>query len=177
MKHIFENYQSVVPENFRHNARVWIYQADRVFTPSEANEITEALDSFNHEWNSHGDKVASFVHLFFNWFIVLMADERVVHVGGCSTDASYRFLKGLERIHNVKLFGRHSLAFLVDDMIRTIPLTELQEVLEHGEITGDTLYFNNTILTGKDFVTNWIVPAGTTWLATRFKELTATPGN
>ena len=170
MKHIFENYQSVVPENFRQNARVWIYQADRVFTPSEANEITEALDSFNHEWNSHGDKVASFVHLFFNRFIVLMADEQVVHVGGCSTDASYRFLKGLERIHNVKLFGRHSLAFLVDGMIRTIPLTELQEVLDHGEITGDTLYFNNTILTRQDLTDKWIVPVKDSWLAKRLPQ-------
>ncbi|MCO6498517.1 MAG: hypothetical protein J5I50_12740 [Chitinophagaceae bacterium] len=173
MKNFIEEYRSLVPAHFHDTSRLWIYQADREFTEEEIQRLIPELENFNSEWNSHGDKVMSFVKLFFNRFIILMADESVVRVGGCSTDASYRFLKALEKTFDVQLFDRHSMAFIVDDEIKVIHFTDLQKAAEEGVISGDTLYFNNTVLNKKDFINSWIVLAKESWLSSRVSAFSA----
>ena len=97
-----------------------------------------------------------------------MADETAMGVSGCSTDSSVRVVKNIEEDYQVNLFDRQALAFAVDERIQLIPLPLLNYEIDNGIITADTLYFNNTILTKKDLVNNWIIPVKQSWLAKRF---------
>lgn len=160
-------FKHLIPEDFDHNARVWIYQSDRAFNDKEIAAVKNQLSEFNHKWNSHGSKVLSFADLLFGRFIILMADETSVKVGGCSTDASTRFIKSLEKDYAVSLFDRQTLAFLIDEKIEMIPLENVNTEIENGYITGKTLYFNNTILTKKDLLEKWIIPVKESWLGAR----------
>jgi hypothetical protein len=101
-----------VPQDFDPNSRVWVYQSSRPFSANEQEEINEQLFQFYQQWTAHGDIVKGWAKLLFGQFIVLMADETNVHVSGCSTDTSVRFIKSIERQYQVNLFDRLSITFL-----------------------------------------------------------------
>ena len=161
------NFQDLIPQDFDDNSRVWVYQSSRIFTVNEALEIEKLLQDFSEEWNSHGDLVKGYANLFFGQFIIIMADESHIKVGGCSTDSSVRLIKNLEQDYHVQLLDRQLLAFIVKERIQLIPLSQVNYSIENNFITPDTLYFNNTILTKNELLNNWIIPVKDSWLAGR----------
>ena len=161
------HFKDFIPEDFDNNSRVWIYQANRSFSKEEIKELKEKIEKFASVWNSHGSAVKSFAHLFFEHFIIMMADETQVKVGGCSTDSSFRFIKNIEKDYDVQLLDRQTLAFIVNEEVRLIPLDDINYAIENDIITSDTLYFNNTILTKKQLLDKWIIPVKDSWLAKR----------
>jgi len=165
---LLETYTDLLPTDFNANSRVWIYQSERAFTETETTQINESLDDFTAQWTSHGAKIKGFGKVFFNQFIVLMADETASQVSGCSTDSSVRVIKKIEEDFQVSLFNRQLLAFMIDDKIQLIPLEEAKNGYENKTIHADTLYFNNTILHKKEFEENWAIPLKNSWLQKRF---------
>lgn len=161
------HFQESIPNEFDNNSRVWVYQSNRNFSTQETIQLKEELQGFAKEWNSHGSPVNSYADLFFDRFIIMMADEKIVKVGGCSTDSAFNFIKNTERDYKVKLLDRQTLAFIVKEKIQLIPLSQVNYSIEHEVITPDTLYFNNTILTKKELLNNWIIPLKDSWLAQR----------
>ena len=156
--------QQHLPEDFNDQSRVWVYQSNRLFFMSEALEIEDMFSEFVNGWKSHGTAVKGYANLFFGRFIVLMADETVTGVGGCSTDSSVRLIKAIETKYNVNLFDRQSLAFIVKDKIELIPLSQFNYAVENNFINEQTLYFNNNVLTKKQLLTQWIIPTKDSWL-------------
>ncbi len=158
-----------IPADFSDSSRVWIYQSSRLFLISEAFEIEDMLKEFTASWKSHGDEVTGYANLFFGQFIVIMADESNTGVSGCSTDSSVRLIKTIEERFNVQLFDRQSLAFLIKERVQLLPMNQLNYALENNFIDGDTLYFNNTVLTKKELFEKWITPVKDSWLARKLK--------
>ena len=134
---------------------------------SEALEIEELLNKFAAEWRSHGADVNAYANLFFGQFLVLMADETVTTVGGCSTDASVNFVKSLGEKYGVDFFNRTNLAFYSKEKIQVLPLGQLGYAVEHNFIDADTLYFNNLVQTKQELENKWIIPVKESWLAGR----------
>jgi len=159
------NYQRHIPQDFPDDARVWIYQSNRRLGIGEALELENYFNAFLSQWNTHGTPNKAFANLFFGQFIVIMADESSQKVSGCSTDSSVRFIKEIEKHFSVNLFDRQALAFIVQDKIQLLPLSQLNYAVENNFINGDTLYFNNLATTKKDWEDNWIVPLKQSWLA------------
>ena len=164
------NYRGYIPADFNDSSRVWIYQANRRFSPEEAADIEPMLKQFVAAWASHGEKVKGFAQLFFNHFIVLMADETATGVSGCSTDSSVRLMKEIEQHLEVQLFDRQLLAFILDEDIRLMPLTELNQAVNGNLLNADTLYFNNTVLSKKELLESWITPVKNSWLGKRIER-------
>lgn len=165
------NFQDQIPAEFDDNSRVWVYQCNRQFDGTEAMQIENTLHDFCKEWNSHGSAVHGYANLLFGQFIIIMADESQTKVGGCSTDSTVRLIKKIEEVFNVKLTDRLQLAFIIKENIHLLSLEEINLALEDTLITGDTLYFNNTILTKQDLMTKWIIPVKESWLAKRIHAL------
>lgn len=165
------SYHTLLDNSFPPSARVWIYQASRLFTLSEAFAIEEKLNRFVAGWQSHGDPVRGAAYLFFGQFIILMADETEIGVGGCSTDSSVRMIRELEQEFAVSLFDRNNLAFVIEDKIELIPLSQFNYAMENGFIRPETLYFNNVVLNKEDLEKNWIIPVKDSWLARRIPDV------
>lgn len=159
--------KSIVPQDFADNARVWIYQSSRPFSDKEENEINEQLYQFYAQWQSHGDPVKGWAKLLFKQFIVMMADETNVSVGGCSTDSSVRVIKSIERQYNVNLFDRLTLTFLVEGKAQMLPFSQVQYAIDKGYIHKDSLFFNNIAGTKKELLENWLIPLQNSWLGER----------
>lgn len=161
------NYSELLPKDFHPQSRVWIYQSSRLFTIPEALNIETLLENFVANWQSHGAPVKGYANLFFGQFVVLIADESNIAVGGCSTDSSVRLIKEIERIFDVNMFDRQSLAFIVKDKVQLLLLSQLNYAVENNFINPDTLYFNNVVLTKKEFEENWLIPLKNSWLTRR----------
>ena len=164
-------FQHHLPEDFNDASKVWIYQANRLLTVTEALKLEETLEEFTKGWKSHGADVKGYANLFFGQFIILMADESAAGVSGCSTDSSVRLIKSIEQDLNIHLFDRQLLAFIVKERIQLLPLPQLDYAIENKFITPDALYFNNTVQTKKELVNNWIIPVKQSWLGKRFPVL------
>jgi hypothetical protein len=161
------NYQELIPADFAPDSRVWIYQSSRLFNLQEALQIEDMLKDFVENWNSHGTPVKGYGNLFFGQFVILMADETATGVSGCSTDSSVRLIKEIEQVFNVQMFDRQLLAFLVKERVQLIPLSQLKYATENNFITGETLYFDNTIQTKEQLANEWLKPVKESWLGKR----------
>ncbi len=162
------DFKEQIPEEFSTASRVWIYQCSRLFFLSEALQIEEILEEFVTNWKSHGADVKGYANLFFGQFIVLMADESIAGVSGCSTDSSVHVIKAIEKQFTVSLFERQTLAFIVKEKVQLLPLPQLNYAIENKFVDADTLYFNNTVTTKKELLENWLIPVKESWLAKRF---------
>lgn len=172
------DYKYLLDGNFHPSSRVWVYQSSRLFTMGEALDIEVLLNDFTAKWLSHGTPVKGAGYLFFGQFIILMADEQVTGVSGCSTDSSVRLIKDIEQRFGVNMFDRTTLAFVLKDKsdsyrIQLLPLSQLPYAADNGFITGDTLYFNNVVQTREELENNWIIPVKASWLAKKFSFPTA----
>jgi hypothetical protein len=165
------DYQSAIPSNFHPASKVWIYQSNRLFSISEAFQLEEAFTNFTSHWKSHGASVKAYANLFFGQFIVLMADETATTVGGCSTDSSVHFIQEIEKKFRVSLLDRQTLGFIIKDKIQLLHLSQLNYAIENNFISKNTLYFNNLVLTKKEFEQNWIIPIEKSWLANKLTSI------
>lgn len=161
-------YQHLIPEDFHPTSRVWIYQSSRLFQISEALQIETMLNDFVQSWNSHGTPVKGYANLLFGQFVVLMADETATGVSGCSTDSSVRLIKEMEAAFTVSMFDRQTLAFLVNEKIQTLPMSQVPYALENGFIKTDTIYFNNLVLDKASLLNKWMIPVSDSWLAAKY---------
>jgi hypothetical protein len=161
------NYRELLPDEFDANSRIWIYQANRLLDLSEIGLIDIEIKRFTESWYSHGIKVKGYGNIFFGQFIILVADETASGVSGCSTDSSVHFMKETEKRINIHLFDRQLLAFLIEDIVHVLPISQLSYSVSNGLITSETLFFNNTVSTKKEFENNWIIPVKDSWLGSR----------
>jgi hypothetical protein len=169
------DYQEMLPDDFAPDSRVWIYQCNRTFSLQEALNIEDQLKDFTENWKSHGSPVKGYANLFFGQFIVLMADERATGVSGCSTDSSVRMIKDIEQLYNVHLFDRQLLAFVAKERVQLIPMAQLNYAIQNNFISGDSLYFNNTVQDLSELKDRWLIPVKDSWLARRVSFTGITP--
>ena len=128
------------------------------------------MHNFTREWKSNEIAVKGYANLFFGHFIILVADESATGIRGFNADDSIRLIKNIEQDYKVELFDRLMLAFIIQERIQLLPLSKLNSAIETDFIRPDTLYFNNTILTKRELLNNWIIPVKESWLSIRLFE-------
>lgn len=162
-------YKHLLPADFDSSSRVWIYQASRLFTLSEALQIEPLLEDLTANWKAHGAPVKGYANLLFGQFIVLMADETATGVSGCSVDSVVRIVQQIEKTYGVEMFNWQNLAFVVKGKVQLIPRQQFSYAFENNFITADTLFFNNVVATKQELENNWIIPVKDSWLKTKIK--------
>lgn len=159
--------KDLIPADFPDSSRVWVYQCSRAFIEKEALEVNEQLHHFYAHWQSHGTPVKGWAGLLFRQFVVVMADEGIEPVSGCSTDSSVRVIKSLEKQYDVNFFDRMMITFLVKGKSEMLPFNQVQYAIDKGYIDEDTPVFNNVVTDKKSLMENWLVPLKESWLGSR----------
>jgi len=152
-------------ESLSDNSRVWIYQASRSLTPTEAAGLDSTLRAFCEQWAAHGEPLKTSFRIEHNQFVILCADEDYHAPSGCSIDTSVRTLKEFQASAGVDFFDRTRVAFLNGGEVTTISLAKLKEAFSSGALKGSGLTFDNLVPSKGDFIRRWTVPAEKTWLA------------
>ncbi len=149
-------------------SRVWIYQANRPLSAAEVAEVQPHLVRFVEEWTSHGQRLQASADILHRQFLVLANNEDVNSPSGCSIDVSVRFVKELEQHLGVSFFDRTQLAFLQEDQVKLVPLSQVKEKIAQGEVAEHSLYFDNLVNDYGKLRTAWLKPARESWLARYF---------
>lgn len=159
-------------EGFHPNSKVWIYQCNRDLNIAEVTEIEKALKIFSKEWTSHKQELKATGTVLFNRFIVLIADESLNSVGGCSIDSSVKFIREIEIHFAITLLDRTKMLFESEGVMKEISLNQLEESISNGTIESETIYFNNTVTTIAEMKNKWRVPVKNSWLSSRLNPET-----
>ncbi|MES3019910.1 MAG: ABC transporter ATPase [Bacteroidota bacterium] len=150
------------------NSRIWIYQANRIFNSQEEQEIQQKLDDFTSQWQAHGHDLAAQGEIRHSQFIILSVDEQVAGATGCSIDKSVYLMKEIEQEFNLELFDRFRVAYRDGERVNNCSREEFEELLSNGDLSPDTIVFNNMISTRKELGTSWEVPMKASWHAQVF---------
>lgn len=151
-------------ETLPSEARVWVYQSSRPFSPGEMRIVEDQLHQFTNEWSVHGMPLNTSFKVEYNQFIILAADESHQNASGCSIDGSVRTLKSVEQTIGVQLFDRNLVAFKQGEEVMTISLKEIKEKFTDGTLNENSLTFNNLVSTRSAFEAEWLLPVKQTWL-------------
>ncbi len=144
-------------------SRVWIYQANREFTPDEIGVLKSKIMLFLNGWKRHGDDLKASFLIKYNQFIVLLVDGSYNDVSGCSIDASVNLMKQLEDVFAIDLTNKLNISFKNHADINIVSLADFQNYVKQEKITSSTIVFNNMVTTKEDFEDNWEVTASNSW--------------
>jgi len=156
---------------FSENSRVWIYQSDRKLNDAEVSQLQQQLNDFCYSWTAHNNQLKAGAEVRYNRFIILLVDESQAGASGCSIDKSVRFLKDLEQQYSINLFDRFNLAYKVGEDVLSVPRAEFEELIKRGEITPETIVYNNLAQTVAELNTKWEVPFKASWHTQLFGNL------
>ncbi|WP_395808720.1 ABC transporter ATPase [Daejeonella sp.] len=149
--------------NISENSRVWIYQANRILIQDEELAILEMLNNFTTGWLAHGHALAALGEVLHHQFIVLSVDEEVAGATGCSIDKSVNLMKEIEQKFNLNLFDRFRIAYRQHKDVLNCSKEEFDELIKSGQISKETLVFNNLINKRHEMQTAWEIPLKDSW--------------
>lgn len=145
-------------------ARIWIYQADRLLNDQEIDCISKKLDKWQREWNTHGKPLYSEAWIEDNLFLILAVDESRQPASGCSIDSSVHFIRQLGDRINVNFFERMNFAYLDQDgEIHLTSDKEIKRLYKKGKIEDETLFYNTTLNKKGDWQEHKLVPLKESW--------------
>ena len=144
-------------------SRVWVFQSNRIMTPSEQSSIDDAVKQFVQKWSTHGVQMLASHVLYHNCFVVIAADEQKQAASGCSIDSFTALFKAFGTQYNLSFFDRFSIAHKSEDEVVISNLDDFKQLIDDGCITPDTLVFNNLIEQRQDLSTKWEVPLKESW--------------
>ena len=155
---------------FSPQSKIWIYQSNRQFTATEAQEIQQKLDVFTAQWTAHGHELKAKAIMSHNFFIVLIVDQDVAMATGCSIDSSVRLIKEIENTYGVDLFDRFNIAYKIEDQIHVVSKEDFETLVSIKKIGPETIVFNNLVQTLEEFEQKWEVPLANSWHNLVFAE-------
>ena len=145
------------------NARVWIYQSNRIFTQEELTKIEAASQGFLTQWTAHGSELKAGVDFRYDRFIILGLNESIQSASGCSIDASVRFIQSIEEEFSVILMDKMNVTYRNKEQIQYIPLKDFRKMAKKKQIPSSIIVFNNLVLDKGEYETQWEVTAASSW--------------
>lgn len=145
------------------DARLWVFQSNKVLSDSEVNTIEKLATQFITRWTSHGAKIAAAFTVLYDRFIVFAIDEQQAQAGGCSIDSLNGFMKELGLSMNINFFDRLQVAYRKGDEILTCHLTEFEKLAKQKTVDESTIVFNNMVISKSAFEKEWEVPVIKSW--------------
>lgn len=153
-------------ENFRDDARIWIYQSNRFLTDEESPSIQQEIDLFANGWVAHNHELKATGKIMRGYFVILSVDESYHKPSGCSIDSSVHFIQSMEKKFGISFFERLNLAYETGEGIELIHKSNIRKNVESGHLTNSTMIFNNLIQSNEELDSKWRIPLSESWAAT-----------
>jgi hypothetical protein len=150
-------------KKFPDNSKVWIYQSSKPLDEDEINFLKVRIDDFVSNWESHGSLLKADFDVLNNLFVAFFVDEQNERMCGSAQDRMVRLMKDLEQELEVEFLNRMNLAYLKNNVATVFKMNDLGAFYENGELTDNTIVFNNTITTKKEFDSVWKTPLKDSW--------------
>ncbi|MCS6822656.1 MAG: hypothetical protein NZ529_00045 [Cytophagaceae bacterium] len=149
-------------------ARIWIYQANRILTHEEVQEIQKQANEFVRNWKSHEQPLCAQAEVIHRLFLIFAVDTTTVNPGGCSIDKQVHFVKSIQHHYGLNFFDRLSVAYMSDEQIYIEHISTIAQKIKNNVFAKSTLIYDNSIHTLKELNNTWLKPAEQTWLKRYF---------
>ena len=145
-------------------AHLWIYQADCQLSQEQEKAILQKAQNFLEAWTSHGRPLQGSALMRYNRFLLLAIEKPAYDLSCCTIDSAVHFLHALKDSLHINFLDRTQVCFQQDDHMFTVPINQVNEKMQQGTITGDTLMFDNTITHKAALADQWLIPVKESWL-------------
>jgi hypothetical protein len=149
--------------NMPPDARLWVYQSNRILSAAEVEAVQKAGEDFISGWAAHGASLKASFEVLHSLFIVIAVDEQQALASGCSIDKSVHFIKALEQQLHLNLFDRMQVAYRSGNEIKVCKLSEFEKLAASGAVNASTIVFNNMVTSRAAFDKDWEVPLSQSW--------------
>lgn len=144
-------------------SRVWIYQSNRNFIPTEIEKLKQQLHKFTELWVVHGNLLEASFLIKYNRFIILAINQETQQISGCSIDSSVYFIQELEKEYHVDLLDKMNVSYRHGEYIAYKSLSDFRKMAKNRSVSLETIVFNNLVTNKAEFETSWEVPAKDSW--------------
>lgn len=152
------------------HSRVWIFQANRFLNDSEIALIKKTMNDFIPNWASHGNELYGGFECLNNLFLVVAVDESKSPASGCSIDSLTRVIKDLGAQLNIDFFNRLNIAYENENnQLELVSMNDFKRLYLAGNVTSDTIVFNNLVQNRGEFNSNWRTSVKNSWHANLFQ--------
>lgn len=147
------------------HARVWVYKSAKPFTPLQRQAILERGAAFTAAWSAHGAALDACVDVLQDHFVVIAVDEKQAMASGCGIDKSVRFVQEVEKEMAINLTDRMVVLYEKEEALRMCRVPDVEGLLKSGELTADTIVFDDLVNTKADLDMRFRSPLRGTWMA------------
>ncbi len=145
-------------------SRLWIFPAERPLSQEEETEFLARADTFLKGWAAHGMPLTCARDWRYGRFLLVAVDEASEPPSGCSIDAMTRILKELGQDFGMSFVDQGPVLYKEGDHVRRLTRAEFKAKVDAGEITLDTVVFDNSITRLSELEAGgWEKPASASW--------------
>lgn len=145
------------------NARVWIYQSNRMLNFDEKAIVQQEAENFLNTWTAHNQHLLTSFEIHYDLFLIVMVDEEQANASGCSIDKLVHFIQAIEKKLNISLMNRMLFAYKNQSHVEVVSREQFEERMKSGVIRDDTIVFNNLIQSKGELDTGWEIPLKDSW--------------
>ncbi len=164
-------YLRIMFQELTGNGRIWIYTANRKLSADEMADVQQQLNAFCMQWDAHGSQLKAEFHIAYDQILILGVDEDFEAASGCSIDRATAIFKQLDSKYNIDLFNRLNLAFVKEESVRLVKLSEINQAYHSGVIADESEFLDNTISNLSDFRNRWNVSFNNSWAYRKVKKV------
>ena len=62
--------------NYPNNSKIWIFSSNKPLNFTQTEIVSSRLKNFLKNWTSHGKKLKSDFMILYNYFIIVLVDEK-----------------------------------------------------------------------------------------------------
>ena len=131
------------------DARLWVYQANRVIDADEKAEISSILNQFISSWAAHGVPLKAETLVLKDHFIIFGVDEKQIAASGCSIDSSVKLMKEIGEKFTIDFFDRLKLIIEKDSEMKVISFSQLGDYSDwkiYNTLVNTVEQFNESFL-------------------------------
>ena len=146
------------------SSKLWVFQSDKIISPSNQKILINEISPFLIDWSSHGAEIKSSFEIRYDLFLIISVDEEINSASGCSIDKLTNFIIRISNEIGVDFFNRLNVAYKSDsEKINLRSLSDFKTLISEGKINEESIVFNNLIKTKKDYIEQWEVQLKNSW--------------
>jgi hypothetical protein len=146
------------------DARLWVFATSDSVTGDRAARLLNAVDGWLAEWKAHGEPLICARDWRDDRFLAIGVDQSTTGASGCSIDALFRILQGLQNELGTSLVGGGRVFYRNrDGDVETVARSEFSERAVSGEVSADTPVFDTSLTTAGAWRAGFERPAADSW--------------
>ena len=134
------------------DARLWVFGSTRPLDDAAGERLLAEVDRFLDGWAAHGAPLRAGRDWRDRHFLAVAVDQSTAGASGCSIDGLFRSLRTLERDLDTTLLGGGRVFYREPGAgVRVVDRDRFGELAASGEVGDETLVFDTTVGTAREW--------------------------